>query len=491
MNISHLLSLSFKNSPKDFSISGVKLSSININKGDIFICFEEGEQRELALAEAVKRGVACIILSGKSTNWETFQGIPLLQVDNLRRLLTHIAATYYPQNIQNIIGITGTYGKTSTVSFIRQLLTISGKKAGSLGTEGVWIGRDHIPWIPKIITTPPAFHLYYLLHFLYSEGLTHFAMEVTSHGLHRYRVDEIPFKVGAFTNLSHSHLDYHLTMKQYYLSKRRFFSEILQEGSIAIIPHDQEWTEDLLSICRLRNLKPIIIGQDLRLEKSILSDQGTEIEISFFGGRKHLLLPHLSGFQVDNALFALGSLVGLGIDFHLLQHITQYLKSPVGRMELIANFNDASIFVDFAHRPETFEKILKPLHDSGKKIVLVFGCGGGRYKERRKELGRIASAYATKVIITDDNARDEDPAAIRKMIKEGCPSALEISCRKTAIKEAIASLQPNNVCIIAGRGNEDMQVVGKKIIPFNDKEEVVEIIQNLNKRDNNLGYTYD
>ncbi len=482
MNISKIFPHLYNKLAKDIFISGIKLVSKNINKGDVFICLEEGLRQQATLSEAVKRGASCLFTSGESASETSFEGIPLFKVENIRQVLTYIASSYYPHNLKNVIGVTGTYGKTSTVSFIRQIFTLMGERCASLGSQGLWIENHNVSWVPQIITTPPAFHLYYILHYLSSQNLRHFVMEVTSHGLSRHRVDAISFQVGVFTNLTESHLDYHKDMENYYYSKRRFFSEILQPGSVAVLPHDQEWSEDILSICRSNHLKPIIIGQDIRLEKTVLSQHGTESNIMYFGKKMHLHFPHLSGFQINNLLFALGALAGADTDLHSFQSLIQHIQSPVGRMELIATVNDAPIFVDYAHRPEAFENILKPFHNAGKEIILVFGCGGGGHKELRRELGRIAYTYAKKIIITDDNARDEDPLSIRQMIKEGCPDALEISCRKQAIKEAISSLQPNCVCIIAGRGDEDVQVIGKKSIPFKDKEEILKAIQCFNQR---------
>ncbi|MBN9343920.1 MAG: hypothetical protein BGO76_00270 [Caedibacter sp. 38-128] len=483
MRIQSLLHSESSKKTGEIDIVSIKLCSTNVKEGDLFVCLEEANhaRRKEALERAIEYGASCILKSKRDDICVDFKAIPVIEVENVRQSLSELASNYYPHSIENIIGVTGTCGKTSTVSFIRQLLTLAGYKAASLGTEGVWIRDEDIKTIPKIITTPPTLHLHYILNYLTTQKISHLAMEVTSHGLSRHRVDHIPFKVGVFTNFSPSHLDYHKTMEHYYTSKKRFFSEVLLEGALSVINAQQEWSADILSVCHSRRMKTILIGKDIRLEKSNFTNNGTDIDLTFFGKRTQIHLPFLSTFQTENILFSIGASLGIGIDIHVIEKVIGNLYSPVGRMELVHTMSHgACIFIDNANRLETFEKTLKPLAESGKEIILVFGCGGGEYyKDRRKLLGEIAQKYANMIIVTDDNARDEDPSAIRKMILEGCPHALEIPDRGEAIFRALKSLKPNNICIIAGRADETVQVVGKKKIAFSDKLEILKTVQNL------------
>lgn len=462
-------------------LSSIKLSSKNVYPGDLFICIPgDEEQTKVNIHEAVRRGAACVLKTKDALSFEIRQ-CPIIEVDNIRGALAQIASNLFPCSIETVIGVTGTCGKTSTVSFIRQLLIGLGFRSGSLGTLGVFVGENEVRDIPKIITTPPILHLYYILHYISARRVTHFAMEVTSHGLDRHRVDYVPFKVGMFTNFSPSHLDYHNNIDLYYAAKKRFFSHVLSEGSIAVLDSEKEWSSDILNVCKQRKLKPILIGKDIRIESSRLNDCGTEVIATFFGQKKILQLPFNSGFQTENILFSLAALIGLDIELDSILAQIKNLVSIEGRMELVyTKSNNAQIFVDYAHKPETFEKILAPFSEQGKKITLVFGCGGGGYKERRKQLGLIAQKYAKKIIVTDDNARNENPSEIRKMILEGCVGAMEIPDRKKAIQSAVESLGQDEVCIIAGRGNEYVQMIGSKQIPLNDKEEILRVISSIN-----------
>lgn len=467
----------------DVEVSHIKLSPKNVRSNDLFICLPDlpEEQAVQQIDMALNRGVACIIKQQGSIT-DHFQNSQILQVNNVRKILSEMASNYYPSVIDHIIGVTGTCGKTSVTTFIRQLLRGLGYKSSSLGTLGTWVGTEEAKDIPKIITTPPIMHLYYILHYLHSRQVSHLAMEVTSHGLHRHRVDYIPFKVGVFTNFNPSHLDYHKDMTHYYEAKKRFFSEVLEPGTTAVINAREDWSEDIIQMSQMRKLFPLLIGKDIRIEKSELAHKGTELTITFFGEKKYAYLPFPSTFQNENFVFALGALIGLGINIDHLLEQAAHLTSIEGRMECVGQLsNGACVFVDFAHRPETFEKFLQPLSKSGKNIVLVFGCGGGGYKERRAQLGRIAAKYARTIIITDDNARDEDPKEIRQMILVGCPEALEIPDRKLAIVTALKLLKPNDICLIAGRGNEMVQVIGKERIAFHDKDEILKAIAALEK----------
>ncbi|MBW8308164.1 MAG: UDP-N-acetylmuramoyl-L-alanyl-D-glutamate--2,6-diaminopimelate ligase [Candidatus Paracaedibacteraceae bacterium] len=481
MRLSKILTSVPVNNMGDIDITRFKLSTKNIKRGDVYLNLEEKDETLIHnnFLEAIKRGASCIITSFPSIGINSFD-TPIILVDNVRKILSEVASNFYPQAIKNIVGVTGTCGKTSTVSFIRQLLNFANHKSASLGTEGIWIGNQLVSCIPQIITTPPVLHLHYILNYLSSKSVTDLAMEVTSHGLDRNRVDNIPFNVGLFTNLIPTHLDYHLTMEHYYSSKRRFFSEVLSNKSTAVINSEEGWSSDISSICAKRKIQTILVGKDIRLINVNFLDNQTEIDVNYFGNKIKIFLPSLATYQIENFLFSIGALTALGIDINIVQKFSESLQSPPGRMELIHKMpNGALIFIDYAHRPETFEKILKPLYLSGRDIVLVFGCGGGIYKDRRRKMGVLADKYAKKVIITDDNARDEDPAGIRKMILEGCQKGLEISNRREAIYNAIKFLEPNNVCLILGKGTEDFQIIGNKKIKFNDKTEALNIVKTI------------
>ncbi|AIK96615.1 Mur ligase family protein [Candidatus Odyssella acanthamoebae] len=465
----------------ELDVVDIKLSANTVNRGDLFVCLEELNipHIEDEVRTASFRGASCIILAVPLKSLITFNKIPIFKVDNIRKLLSEMASNFYPSSIPNIIGVTGTYGKTSTVSFIRQLLNSLDYNVGSLGTLGLWIKETELGSFPRIMTTPPAIYIHYILHYLSARRVDYFAMEVTSHGLDRHRLDDVLFKVGLFTNFGASHLDYHQSMEHYYASKRKFFSEVLEPSAVGVFNSEQSWSNDILSICRDRRIKSVLIGKDLRVEHSVVNSEGTELTINCFGEKKNIHIPFISTFQTENILFSIGSLIGLNKDIGLVLDSVSKLKSVEGRMELVCSKNGAPIFVDFAHRPETFEKIFQPLKEQGKNIVLVFGCGGGGNKECRTLLGKIAAKYATRVIVTDDNARNEDPRQIRRMILQGCPKAIEIPDRRNAIYTALEGLTENDVCIVAGRGSEEIQVIKGKEIAFNDKAEILKALSTI------------
>jgi UDP-N-acetylmuramoyl-L-alanyl-D-glutamate--2,6-diaminopimelate ligase len=298
------------------------------------------------------------------------------------------------------------------------------------------------------------------------------AIEASSHGLDQRRLDGLRVSVGAFTNLSRDHLDYHQTPEAYLGAKLRLFSTLMPPGSAAVIDVDHDGSADVLAAAKTRGLAILTVGRngsDIRLTDASIDGLAQTIDVEHGGRRHRVRLPLVGEFQVENALVAAGLAIATGAEAAATFAALEHLTGAKGRLELVGQKNGAPIFVDYAHKPDALAKALEALRPYAKRrLVVVFGCGGDRDRGKRPLMGAIAVAKADRVIVTDDNPRSEVPAAIRAEILNGAPGAVEIGDRGEAIRRAVAALESGDALLIAGKGHESGQIVGDRVLPFTD-----------------------
>jgi UDP-N-acetylmuramoyl-L-alanyl-D-glutamate--2,6-diaminopimelate ligase len=424
------------------------------------------------IADALRDG-AIAILAPEGTVLPEGAQATLITDANPRRRLALLAAAFYGRQPATIAAVTGTDGKTSTVSFARQIWSMLGLRAASLGTLGlVAPGRERY----GSLTTPDPVGLHADLADLAVAGVTHLAMEASSHGLDQYRLDGVGVTVAGFTNFSHEHLDYHGTMAAYFAAKTRLFDEVLRPGGTAVLNADAPESAILAERARAAGRRVVTYGRagvEIRLVAGRFLPHAIAATVEIDGRNHSFELPLVGAFQLHNVLCAVGIALASGSAVDAIVPTLGRLAGVRGRLELVAtNPDGAPVFVDYAHKAHALDTVLRALrvHTAGK-LVVVFGCGGDRDREKRPLMGRIAAERADRVIITDDNPRSEDPAEIRRAILDGCPGAVEIGDRAEAIRAAVAGLGSHDVLVIAGKGHETGQIVGDTVRPFDDAVE--------------------
>jgi UDP-N-acetylmuramoyl-L-alanyl-D-glutamate--2,6-diaminopimelate ligase len=326
------------------------------------------------------------------------------------------------------------------------------------------------------LTTPDPVALHRSLDALAGEGVTHLAMEASSHGLDQRRLDGVRVAAGAFTNLSRDHLDYHPTLEDYLAAKLRLFTDLIVPGGAAVVAADHEHADAVLAAAKRRRLRLVTVGRcgdGIRLVEIGTEGFAQVLKLEHAGKNYTVRLPLPGAFQVENALVAAGLALAAGSEPAAIFAALAHLKGAKGRLELIGENNDAPIFVDYAHKPDALAKALEALRPyATQRLVVVFGCGGDRDAGKREMMGAIAARMADRVVVTDDNPRSENPAAIRAAILQASPGAIEIGDRREAIEASIADLRHGDVLLIAGKGHETGQIIGKQVLPFSDHEAV-------------------
>lgn len=422
------------------------------------------------IAEAVVRGAAAV-LAPEGTQWPP--GVPprpLLEDPEPRRRLAQLAAGLAGSQPKVVVAVTGTNGKTSTVEFLRQIWAAGGQPAASLGTLGLIApGFDPGPGL----TTPDPVSLAETFARLARAGMQHAALEASSHGLDQFRLDGVRLSAAAFTNLTRDHLDYHGTEDAYRAAKLRLFEELLPQGAPVVTSGelDNHSLAALTDIARRRRLDLRTVGAAgtaIRLVASRPCPDGQVLTVEAAGVRREIALPLPGRFQADNALLAAALAAALG-ERDVLDRLPG-LRGVRGRLELAARLpNGAVVYVDYAHTPDALERLLTALrpHTAGR-LHVVFGAGGDRDRGKRPLMGAAGACLADVAIVTDDNPRSEDPAAIRAAILAACPGGREIGGRERAIAEALNGLGAGDVLVVAGKGHEQGQTIGDTVIPFDD-----------------------
>ncbi len=456
---------------RELGATGVTADSRAVRPGDVFAALP-GTRADGTrfIAEAVARG-AVAVLAASGTVWpaET-PAVPLVTDAAPRRALALLAAALAGRQPHCVIAVTGTNGKTSTVSFLRQIWTLAGRKAASLGTLGL-VAPGFAPGTG--LTTPDPVALSGTLARLAGGGVHHAALEASSHGLDQYRLDGMRLAAAGFSNLTRDHLDYHGTMAAYRAAKLRLFGELLSPGTPAVV-HTGLETETLgalRDIARRRRLPLASVGPGgtmLDLRTATPAADGQVLQLALDGRLHEVRLGLAGGFQADNVLLAAGLAMAVG-ETGVLERLPQ-LQGVRGRMERVGKLpNGACAYVDYAHTPDALERLLLALrpHAAGR-LHVVFGAGGDRDAGKRPLMGAVAARLADTAIITDDNPRGENPAAIRAAIRAACPAAMEIGDRAAAIAAALNRLGPGDVLVVAGKGHESGQIIGDTVLPFDD-----------------------
>jgi UDP-N-acetylmuramoyl-L-alanyl-D-glutamate--2,6-diaminopimelate ligase len=424
------------------------------------------------IADALQRGAAVILVPEGGA--PAISSAPVVEHSDPRRLLALIAARFFGLQPKTAVAVTGTNGKTSVASFVRQLWAGQGFNAASLGTVGVVSPRG-----TEILkhTTPDPIELHAILATLAEDGVTHLALEASSHGLQQRRVDGVKFAAGSFTNLTRDHLDYHASVEDYFAQKLRLFTELLPKGAPAVIDIDSEFGTHVAGVARATGLELISVGRSgktLRLASAEIDGFGQTLAVEHDGKKYKVRLPLVGAFQASNALVAAGLAIATGVSADRVLPLLETLHGARGRLDLAGTARGgAPIFIDYAHTPDALAKALDALRPYVKnRLVVVFGCGGDRDKGKRPEMGRVAVEKADLAIVTDDNPRSEPPGEIRRQILAAARGAVEIGDRASAIAEAIARLGRGDVLLVAGKGHETGQTVGATVIPFSDHDAV-------------------
>ncbi len=460
------------------SIEGIALDSRKVRPGYLFAALPgtTGDGRR-HIADAVAHG-AVAVLAPPGTPWpDGVDPVPLVTTAEPRRALARLAAVHAGPQPDRMVAVTGTNGKTSTADFLRQLWTLDGVPSASLGTLGL-VSDVVLPEPPPALTTPDSVALAAILSGLAAGGVRACAIEASSHGLHQFRLDGVQLSAAGFSNLSRDHLDYHGTLDAYRDAKLRLFSELLPEGALAAANADMEpdTLARLRAVAASRRLVLRLAGENgdaIRLRRAVPLQDGQALELEVQGRRIETRLALPGRFQADNALLA--ALLAEA-DEALLPAVLSRLPSlrgVRGRMELAARLpNAAAAYVDYAHTPDAIERLLASLRPhagkAGGRLVIVFGAGGDRDRGKRPLMGDAAARLADLAIVTDDNPRNESPAAIRAAILSACPGALEIGDRRLAIAAGLDALRPGDVLVVAGKGHEQGQTVGNDVHPFDD-----------------------
>lgn len=454
-------------------IAGVSADSRAVKPGELFVAVAGAKTDGLNFIPQALAAGAAAIMAERPPPPPLPAGVAFIKVDDARRALALAAAKFFSRQPRVIAAVTGTSGKTSVAAFMRQIWTALGHAAASIGTVGLASPKGEVY---GSLTTPDPVALHRSLDQLAGEGVTHLAIEASSHGLDQRRLDGVRVAAGGFTNLSRDHLDYHPTLEAYLAAKLRLFTDLIEPGGAAVIAADHEQAEIVATAARRRDLRLVTVGRrgkGIRLVKSRIDGFAQTLALEYAGREYRVRLPLPGEFQVDNALVAAGLVIATGADPSATFAALGNLKGAKGRLELVGERNGAPIFVDYAHKPDALAKALQALRPYAKRrLVVVFGCGGDRDQGKRPMMGAIAANLADRVVVTDDNPRSENPAAIRAAILEAAPGALEIGDRREAISRSIDDLRRGDVLLIAGKGHETGQIIGKQVLPFSDHEAV-------------------
>ncbi|HVJ35813.1 MAG TPA: UDP-N-acetylmuramoyl-L-alanyl-D-glutamate--2,6-diaminopimelate ligase [Terriglobia bacterium] len=455
------------------AITGLTADSRAVRPGFLFAALPGSKMdgRDFIPA-ALAQGAAAILLPEGSELPQMPADIAVATTANPRRALALLAARFNGRQPKTIAAVTGTSGKTSTTVFTRQLWTLLGMPAASLGTIGLMAPGYELP---DSLTTPDPVDLHRILGELAKRDIDHLAMEASSHGLDQFRLDGVQVTAAAFTNLSRDHLDYHGDMQAYLKAKLRLFSELLPAGGTAVVNADMDVADEVVAVARARRHRLITVGRqgsDIRLIEQVPTSTGQELTIELFGKRHQVAFPVAGLFQAYNLLTAMGLVIGSGTEPRMVVELIGRLTGVHGRIERVATTpKGGTVYVDYAHKPDALQAVLTALrpHASGRLVVVV-GCGGDRDKGKRPIMGEIATRLADRVLITDDNPRTEDPATIRREVLTGAPGAQEIGDRTEAITTAMRDLGAGDVLVIAGKGHETYQIIGTVKHDFDDSQ---------------------
>ena len=456
------------------AVTGLAVDSRAVQRGDLFFALSGSKTDG---ARFIESAIASGAVAVAGDHPPPRISVPFVLTPNPRRALALAAAKFFPRQPATIAAVTGTSGKTSVAAFTRQIWQRLGHASASIGTIGL-VSPKHTVY--GSLTTPDPIALHRQLDEIAREGVTHLAFEASSHGLDQYRLDGVRIQAGGFTNLSRDHMDYHPDVAHYLNAKLRLFHDLILPGGAAVISADHEHSGEVIEASRKRGLRLLTVGSDgdgsgegIRLIEAGIDGLAQKLVLEHRSRRTSLRLPLVGAFQIENALVSAGLAIATGSAAEAVFASLEHLEGAKGRLERVGERNGAPIFVDYAHKPDALAKALQALRPYARgRLVVVFGAGGDRDAGKRPLMGAIASENADQVIVTDDNPRSENPAAIRAAILAAARGATEIGDRAAAIRAAIDQLQPGDALLIAGKGHEIGQIVGDKTLPFSDHEAV-------------------
>lgn len=453
-------------------VTGFAIDNRKVAPGTVFGAFQGAAVNgEDYIPAAVTAGAIAVVARPEAK----VEGALHIVAENPRQVFARLAAKFFAPVPATLVAVTGTNGKTSTVEMARQIWRMAGHRAASIGTLGVTTADESVS---TGLTTPDIVTFLSNMSGLAREGVTHVAYEASSHGLSQYRNEGLVVAAGGFTNLSRDHLDYHKTMEDYFAAKMRLFDEVVADDGTAVIWADDEWSQRAIGHAAKRGLKLFTVGElgdGIRLVSRAPGQLGQVLELVHAGQTRKVNLPLIGAYQAANALVAAGLVLATGGDAAQVFDALSRLQPVRGRLERAAiSRAGAPVYVDYAHTPDALEAAIAALrpHCSGRLIV-VFGAGGDRDQGKRPEMGRIAAEQADFGIVTDDNPRSEDPAAIRAAILAGGAGKLdEVGDRRAAIAAGIAAAGAEDIVLIAGKGHEQGQIIGAgdslRVLPFDD-----------------------
>ncbi len=468
---------------RELIIAGLSSDSRTVRPGYLFAALPGSKTTgEEYIADAIQNGAVAVLAQPGIKLPASAGSVILIEDPNPRRRFARMASKFYATQPETVVAVTGTNGKTSVASFCRQIWTQLQHSSATIGTLGVEAPQLNWPQTATgyNLTTPDPVTLHHELGDLAKAGVTHLAMEASSHGLEQYRLDGVQVRAAAFTNLTRDHLDYHGSMGAYFNAKARLFSDILPSGSLAVINADSDYAKRLVDLCETFGHEIVLYGvkgRDITLVSQKPTARGQKLVINVFGEKYTVEIPVAGTFQAGNILCALGLTLGLEEDparYPLYIKALESLQVVRGRLELVGTHPcGAPIYVDYAHTPDALENVLQALRPhTTNRLHVVFGCGGDRDPGKRPMMGAIATKLADHVIVTDDNPRTENPKRIRQEIMAAAPRAQDIGDRRHAIETAVASLKTGDVLVVAGKGHEQGQIIDRVTHPFDDAAEV-------------------
>jgi UDP-N-acetylmuramoyl-L-alanyl-D-glutamate--2,6-diaminopimelate ligase len=456
-------------------VSGLAVDSRGVKPGDLFFALAGSKTDGARFIDAAIASGAVAVAGDRAPR--DYAGVPFVTTANPRRALALAAAKFFSRQPATIAAVTGTSGKTSVAAFTRQIWQRLGLASASIGTIGLVSPKRTVY---GSLTTPDAIALHRQLDEIAADGVTHLALEASSHGLDQYRLDGVRISAAGFTNLSRDHMDYHPDVAHYLAAKLRLFRDLVTAEGAAVISADHDCSPAVIDAARQRKLRILAVGgkgdgagEGIRLIGADIEGFAQKLALEHRGRRYAVRLPLVGGFQIENALVAAGLAIGTGSEANEVFKTLEHLEGAKGRLERVGERNGAPIFVDYAHKPDALAKALQALRPYAKRnLVVVFGAGGDRDSGKRPLMGAIAADNADSVIVTDDNPRSENPEMIRAAILSAAKGANDIGDRAEAIRTAIAGLEPGDALLIAGKGHETGQIVGERILPFSDHEAV-------------------
>ena len=453
------------------NVTGFAIDHRKVAPGTVFGAFRGARfNGEDFIAEAVASGAVAVVARPEAA----VAGAAHIADAEPRRAFARLAAQFFTPVPETIVAVTGTNGKTSTVEMTRQLWRMAGNHAASIGTLGVTTSDETVV---TGLTTPDIVTFLANMSGLAREGVTHVAYEASSHGLDQFRNEGLRVIAAGFTNLSRDHLDYHATMEDYFAAKMRLFDEVVAADGTAVVWADDEWSAKVVERVTGRGSRLLTVGgkgEFIRLLARVPTQLGQTLELEVAGKPRKVDLPLIGAYQAANALVAAGLVIAAGGDVDRTLADLSRLQPVRGRLERAAITRlGAPVYVDYAHTPDALEAAIAALRPHARgRLIVVFGAGGDRDQGKRPEMGRVASALADLAIVTDDNPRGEEPGEIRRMVLAGASGAREIGDRREAIAAAIAEAGKQDIVLIAGKGHEQGQIVGRgeavRVLPFDD-----------------------